>query len=95
MSKLSFWKNRGFSGNGGIQCDCMKRLAPSVNSGLASGGLETTRKRRKEEVLANVSYSGGRGVRHWTFMLLNSCGLWVTCGAKWGSKRAKRGVFRT
>jgi len=27
--------------------------------------------------------------------LLDSCGLWVTCGAKWGSKRAKRGVFRT
>ena len=25
------------------------------------------------------------------FMLLDSCGLWVTCGAKWGSKRAKRG----
>jgi len=38
---------------------------------------------------------GGARLRPWTLMLLDSCGLWVKCGAKLGSKRAKRGVFRT
>jgi len=39
----------------------MKRPAPRVNSGLASGGLETSKKRRKEEYLENELHLGGGG----------------------------------
>ena len=39
--------------------ECRKRLAPRVDSGFASGGLETTKKRRKEEYLKNLSSRGG------------------------------------
>ena len=41
--------------------DWMKRPAPRVNSGLASGGLETSKKRRKEEYLENELHLGGGG----------------------------------
>ena len=61
----------------------------------SSGDYEKAKERRSFGERIFTLGEGGASLRPWTFILLDSCGLWVTCGAKRGSKRAKRGVFRT
>ena len=73
--------------------DCRTRLAPDQFRGCfrSFGDYEKAKERRIFEERIFSWGEGGASLRPWTFMLLDSCCLRVTCGAKWGSKRAKRG----